>query len=196
MRGTLNVILNEREGSVPAVSSFRFPAFSYSILIPAQNDTRRQGVIMRETLNVILSTSEESVAVVRKAGKLSSEVIDSSPCHCPVFCFFHTAFLRPFRMTIGGKGVIMREMLIVILNGCEGSIPVVRQAVSCHQSHRFFTRCHVVVSRFSRTAFLRPFRMTIGGKGVMMRGILIIIRSGGEKFIGELIKTIKRKSIK
>jgi len=38
--------------------------------------------------------------------------------------------------------------------------------------------------------------MTIGGKGVMMRGILIIIRSGGEKFIGELIKTIKRKSIK
>ena len=103
MRGTLNVILNEREGSVPAVSSFRFPAFSYSILIPAQNDTRRQGVIMRETLNVILSTSEESVAVVRKAGKLSSEVIDSSPCHCPVFCFSHKAFLSPFRMTTDGK---------------------------------------------------------------------------------------------
>ena len=103
MRGTLNVILNEREGSVPAVSSFRFPAFSYSILTPAQNDTRRQGVIMRETLNVILSTSEESVAVVRKAGKLSSEVIDSSPCHCPVFCFSHKAFLSPFRMTTDGK---------------------------------------------------------------------------------------------
>ena len=90
MGGTLNVILNEREGSVPAVSSFRFPAFSYSILIPAQNDTRRQGVIMRETLNVILSTSEESVAVVRKAGKLSSEVIDSSLCVTVPFSVFPT----------------------------------------------------------------------------------------------------------
>ena len=36
--------------------------------------------------------------------------------------------------------------------------------------------------------------MTIGGKGVMMRGILIIIRNGGEKFMGELVKTVKRKS--
>ena len=99
MRGTLNVILNEREGSVPAVSSFRFPAFSYSILTPAQNDTRRQGVIMRETLNVILSTSEESVTVVRNA-------------------------------------------------------------VRCHESHRFFTLFHHSVSRLSHKAFLPPFRMT------------------------------------
>ena len=73
MRGTLNVILNEREGSVPAVSSFRFPAFSYRILTPAQNDTRRQGVIMRETLNVILSTSEGSAAVVKKMVKCHPE---------------------------------------------------------------------------------------------------------------------------
>ena len=90
MRKTSGVIRSEREGSVPAVSSFRFPAFSYSILIPAQNDTRRQGVIMRETLNVILSTSEESVAVVRKAGKLSSEVIDSSLCVTVPFSVFPT----------------------------------------------------------------------------------------------------------
>ena len=33
-------------------------------------------------------------------------------------------------MTVGGKGVIMQEMLIVILNECEGSVPVVRQAVN------------------------------------------------------------------
>jgi len=32
-------------------------------------------------------------------------------------------------MTIGGKGVIMRGMLRVILNECEGSIPVVRKPV-------------------------------------------------------------------
>jgi len=38
--------------------------------------------------------------------------------------------------------------------------------------------------------------MTIGGKGVIMRGTLIVIRSAAEKFMGELIKTVKRKSIK
>jgi hypothetical protein len=32
-------------------------------------------------------------------------------------------------MTIGGKGVIMRETLIVILNECEGSVAVVGKAV-------------------------------------------------------------------
>ena len=30
-------------------------------------------------------------------------VIDSSPCHCPVFCFSLKAFLSPFRMTTDGK---------------------------------------------------------------------------------------------
>ena len=75
MRGTLNVILNEREGFVPAVSSFRFPAFSYSILIPAQNDTRRQGVIMRETLSVILNECEGSMTVVREMERASWEVM-------------------------------------------------------------------------------------------------------------------------
>ena len=119
MRGTLNVILNEREGSVPAVSSFRFPAFSYRILTSAQNDTRRQGVIMRETLNVILSTSEESVAVVRKAGKLSSEVIDSSLCVTVPFSVFptrHSCLRSEWRRTAS-----------VILNECEGSMTVVRE---------------------------------------------------------------------
>ena len=87
--------------------------------------SKGSAVIMRETLSVIRNECEESIPVVRKAGKLSSEVIDSSPCHCPVFCFSHKAFLSPLRMTIGGKGVIMRETLIVILSGYEGSAPMV-----------------------------------------------------------------------
>ena len=87
----------------------------------------------------------------------------------------------------------MRETLNVILNEREGSIPVVRKALRRHQSHRFFTRCHVAVSRLSYTAFLPPFRMTIGGKGVIMGGTLIVIRSGAEKFMEELVKTVKRK---
>jgi hypothetical protein len=37
--------------------------------------------------------------------------------------------LAPFRMTIGGKGIIIRETLIVILNECEGSVPMMREAV-------------------------------------------------------------------
>ncbi|WP_337940000.1 hypothetical protein [Dialister invisus] len=41
---------------------------------------------------------------------------------------------------------------------------------------------------------MRPFRMTIGGTGVIMRGTLIVIRSGAEKFMEEWIKTVKRKS--
>jgi hypothetical protein len=31
-------------------------------------------------------------------------------------------------MTIGGKDVIMRETLIVILNECEGSVTVMRES--------------------------------------------------------------------
>ena len=69
----------------------------------------------------------------------------------------------------------MRETLNVIRSECEGFIPVVRKAVRCHQSHRFFTPCHVAVSRFSHKAFLRPFRMTIGRKGVIIRGTLNVI---------------------
>jgi hypothetical protein len=38
-------------------------------------------------------------------------------------------------MTIGGKGVIMRGMLRVILNECEGSIPVVRRSVRRYSKH-------------------------------------------------------------
>ncbi|MFQ8789451.1 MAG: hypothetical protein ACLU45_03680 [Dialister invisus] len=64
----------------------------------------------------------------------------------------------------------MRKTLNVILNEREGSITVVRESVRRHQSHRFFTLCHIAISRLSHKAFLPPFRMTIGGKGVTSNG--------------------------
>ncbi|WP_306508774.1 hypothetical protein [Dialister invisus] len=45
-----------------------------------------------------------------------------------------------------------------------------RETVRRHQSHRFFTLCHIAISRLSHKAFLPPFRMTIGGKGVTSNG--------------------------
>ena len=84
---------------------------------------------MRGTLNVILNEREGSIPVVRQAVSCHQSNRFFTLCHCPVFCFSHTAFLRPFRMTIGGKGVIMRETLSVILNECEGSVAVVRKPV-------------------------------------------------------------------
>ena len=67
-------------------------------------------------------------------------------------------------MTIGGKGVIMREMLIVIRSEREGSVPVVRESVRCHEDNRVFTLCHIAVFRFFYKAFLPLFRMMADGK--------------------------------
>ena len=142
-------------------------------------------------------------------------------CHVAASRLSHKAFLPPFRMTTDDKfhpercrrlAAVMKKTIrrhpkrmwrtaVVVRKAVRrhpererrGSITVVRKAVRCHQSHRFFTRCHVAVSRLSYTAFLPPFRMTTGGKGVIMGGTLIVIRSGGEKFMEELVKTVKRK---
>ena len=51
------------------------------------------------------------------------------------------------------------------------------------QSNRFFTLCHYPVSRLSLTVFFPLFKMTMGGKGVIMRETLIVIRSGCEESI-------------
>ena len=48
-------------------------------------------------------------------------------CHYPVSRLSPTVFLPLFKMTMGGKGVIMRETLIVIRSGCEGSMPLIRK---------------------------------------------------------------------
>ena len=74
----------------------------------------------------------------------------------------------------------MRETLNVILNEREGSVPVVRESVRCHEDNRVFTLCHIAVFRFFYKAFLRPFRMTILGKGVIMREMLSVIRIDSE----------------
>ena len=62
----------------------------------------------------------------------------------------------------------MRETLNVILNEREGSVPVVRESVTCHEDNRFFTLCHILchiaVFRFFYKAFLPLFRMMADGK--------------------------------
>jgi len=94
-----------------------------------RNNSKGFAVVVRETLIVILSECEESATVVRKAVRCHPGNRFFTSFHCPISRFSHTVFLPPFRMTIGGKGVIMKGMLRVILNECEGSIPVVRKAV-------------------------------------------------------------------
>ena len=42
---------------------------------------------------------------------------------------------------------------------------MVRESVRYHQGDRFFAQCHIAASLFSHKVFLRPLRMTIGGKG-------------------------------
>ena len=79
-----------------------------------------------------------------------------------------------------GSAGVVRGTLSVILNECEGSITMVRKPVRRHQNNRLFTLCHIAASRLSHKAFLSPLRMTIGGKGVIMRETLIVILSGYE----------------
>ena len=86
----------------------------------------------------------------------------------------------------------MRGTLNVILNEREGSVPVVRKAVICHPSHRFFTLFHHSVSLLSHQAFLPPFRMTIGGKGVIMRETLIVILNECEGSVAVVGKAVRR----
>ena len=59
----------------------------------------------------------------------------------------------------------MRETLIVILSECEESAAVVRKAVRCYPSNRFFTLCHYPIFRLFHKAFLLLFRMTGVRKG-------------------------------
>ena len=88
--------------------------------------------------------------------------------------------------------VIVRETLIVIRSECEGSVPVVRKTVRCHPGNRFFTLCHCPVSLLSHTAFLPPFRMTIGGNGVIMRETSVVILSDSEGSVAVVRKAVRR----
>ena len=113
-------------------------------------------------------------------------------CHIAASLFSHKVFLRPLRMTIGGKSVIMRETLIVIRSECEGSATMVRESVRYHQGDRFFAQCHIAASLFSHKVFLRPLRMTIGGKSVIMRETLIVIRSECEGSATMVRESVRR----
>ena len=125
---------------------------------------------MRETLSVIRSEREGSIPVVRKAVRCHQNHRFFTLCHRSASRLSHKAFLPPFRMTTDDK----RHPEAMSKTCCcdeedhktssGESVTVVRKVVRCHQSHRFFTRCHVAVSRFSHKAFLRPFRMTIEGR--------------------------------
>ena len=88
--------------------------------------------------------------------------------------------------------VIVRETLIVIRSEHEGSAPVMRKTVRRHQSHRFFTPCHCSVSRFSLKAFSTPFRMTLEGKSVIIKGTLSVIQSASEESMPMVRKTVRR----
>ena len=72
--------------------------------------------------------------------------------------------MRNIRRHSEGSAAIMRGTLNVILNEREGSVPVVRNTVRCHQKNGFFTHCHVAVSRLSHTAFLPPVQNDDLGK--------------------------------
>ena len=86
----------------------------------------------------------------------------------------------------------MRKASGVILSECEESATVVRKAVRCHPGNRFFTLCHRSVSLLSQTAFLSPFRMTIGGNGVIMRETSVVILSDSEGSVAVVRKAVRR----
>ena len=86
----------------------------------------------------------------------------------------------------------MKETLIVIISGHEGSAPMVEKTIRRHQSHRFFTPCHCSVSRFSLKAFSTPFRMTLEGKSVIIKGTLSVIQSASEESMTVVRKTVRR----
>ncbi len=167
--------------------------FSHKVFLrPLRMTIGGKGVIMRETLIVIRSECEGSATMVRESVRYHQGDRLFASCHIAAFLLSHTAFLPPLRMTIGGKGVIMRETLIVIRSECEGSAAMVRESVRRHQSDRFFALYHIAVSLLSHKAFLRPLRMTIGGKGVIMRETLIVILNECEGSATMVRESVKR----
>ena len=97
-----------------------------------------------------------------------------------------------------GSAAMMRETLIVILSECEESAAVVKKTVRCHPGNRFFTLCHRSVSLLSQTAFLSPFRMTIGGNGVIMRktsGVILSDSEGSITVVGKAVRRYKLSAV-
>ena len=120
-----------------------------------------------------------------------------TPCYVAASLLSHTAFLPPFRMTIEGESfimrgtlsVIMREMLIVILNECKGSIPVERKAVRCHseQERRRLSDYLLLHKVFIANRFYK--RNSAGKNRVWVSPF--IQKKGSEPFLRERSDTIK-----
>ena len=92
-------------------------------------------------------------------------------------------------MTVGGKGVIMQEMLIVILNECEGSVPVVRKAVRCYseQERRRLSDYLLLHKVFIANRFYK--RNSAGKNRIWVSPF--IQKKGSEPFLRERSDTIK-----
>ncbi len=81
------------------------------------------------------------------------------------FLFFLESILVSVQNDRGMEVIIMRgEMLIVILNECEGSVPVEGEAVRCHQGNILHSMPLFRFLFFSQR-ILTPFRMTGVRKG-------------------------------
>ena len=115
----------------------------------------------------------EAVTVIQKPVRHHQSDRFFAQRHITASLLSHKAFLRPLRTTIGGKGVIMRETLIVIRSECEGSATMVRESVRHHQSDRFFASCYIAASLFSHKVFLRPLRTTLRKKERQIRLIRV-----------------------
>ena len=98
------------------------------------------------------SECEGSAVVVRKSVRCHQRNRFFTPCHCPIYQVSHSIFVSA-QNDGGRQGVIMRKASVVILNGCEGSVAVVRKPVRCHQGNRFIAPCHCCVYQISHKAF-------------------------------------------
>ena len=155
-----------------SVSCCCFPFFPQSILATVQNDDWRKKI---------------------KAISCELSVISCQPlpisCELTAEAYFPLVVIRNISK---GFAVVVRKTLNVIRSKCEESITVVRKTVRRHQRHRFFTPCHCSVSRFSLKAFSTPFRMTLEGKSVIIKGTLSVIQSASEESMPVVRKTVRR----
>ena len=95
----------------------------------------------------------------------------------------------------------MREMLIVILNECEGSIPVVRKSVKCHPEqerrrlsdylllHKVFNTKRYLKSKIKKESIFVGQRNSAGKNRVWVSPF--IQKKGSEPFLRERSDTIK-----
>ena len=112
-----------------------------------------------------------------------------TPCHISAFLLSYKAFLSPFRMTAAWKSSNEGEMLIVILNECEGSAAVMRKSVKCHSEQERRRRSDYLLLHkvFIANRFYK--RNSAGKNRVWVSPF--IQKKGSEPFLRERSDTIK-----